>query len=373
MRQTLLYWAPAVVAPVVIASGVLIAGSATGADLPHRTPQQVIELAAHSSVSSFSGTVESEVDLGLPDLSSLTGKASSEMSGGASYGASTSSAGNGASDIASVVGLLSGSNSARVYVDGPKKQRVQVMDTLAERDLVRNGRDAWLYDSTKQTALHLEVEPPCCTARPGGPRTPGDFENPSTLASRVLADLGATTSVTLGGEVTVAGRSAYDLVLTPRTQGTLIGSISVAVDGSTGLPLRVQVQARGAQDPAVSLGFTSIDLSRPAASLFSFAPPEGTSVTTRQLRLPGHGGPKVETPHPTFVGTGWDAVAEFPKGSVPEKTLSGLGSGAFGDLTTPVAGGRLLSTALLNVLITDDGRVFAGAVPQQRLLAAAHG
>lgn len=372
MRQTLLYWAPAVVAPVVIASGVLIAGSATGADLPHKTPQQVIQLAAHSSVTSFSGTVESDVDLGLPDLSALTGKASGAMPG-AGPGASTSSPGNGASDIASVLGLLSGSNSARVYVDGPKKQRVQVMDTLAERDLVRNGRDAWVYDSVKQSALHVEVEPACCAAQPGGPRIPGDFENPSTLAKQVLSDLQATTSVTLGDEVTVAGRSAYDLVLTPRAQGTLIGSISVAVDGSTGLPLRVQVQARGAHDPAVSLGFTSIDLARPAASLFSFVPPEGTSVTTRQLRLPGSGGPKVVAPHPTIVGTGWDAVIEFPKGSVPEKTLSALGGGSLGDLTTPVAGGRLFSTALLNVLITDDGRVFAGAVPQQRLLAAAHG
>ena len=35
-----------------------------------------------------------------------------------------------------------------------------------------------------------------------------------------------------------------------------------------------------------------------------------------------------------------------------------------------VPGGKLLSTTLLNVLITDDGRVFAGMVPADRLQAA---
>jgi Outer membrane lipoprotein-sorting protein len=367
LRQTIVYWAPAVIAPVVIASGVLIAGSASSAELPHKSPQQVIELVAHSSVSSFSGTVESDVNLGLPDLSVL-GKLGS---------AGPTSGPSAPSDIGSVLNLLTGSHTARVYIDGSKKERVQVLDTLAERDLVRNGHDLWTYDSAKQSALHVTLESPCCVMRPGGPRTPGDFETPSTLAQGVLADLRKTTSVTLGGDVTVAGRAAYDLVLTPRTAGTLIGSISIAIDGPTGLPLQVQVRARGSQDPAVSLGFTSIDLTRPAASLFSFTPPKGTSVTSQKLRLPSSSssssGPVAMTSRPTIVGSGWDAVVELPKGSVPEKALATLTSGSFAGLTTPVAGGRLFSTTLLNVLVTDDGRVFAGAVPAQRLLAAAGG
>jgi hypothetical protein len=36
-----------------------------------------------------------------------------------------------------------------------------------------------------------------------------------------------------------------------------------------------------------------------------------------------------------------------------------------------VPGGRLFSTAVVNVLFTDDGRVFAGSVPADRLLTAA--
>jgi len=40
-------------------------------------------------------------------------------------------------------------------------------------------------------------------------------------------------------------------------------------------------------------------------------------------------------------------------------------------LTQPVAGGRALTTSLVTVLVLDDGRVFAGMVPLERLQAAA--
>jgi hypothetical protein len=41
------------------------------------------------------------------------------------------------------------------------------------------------------------------------------------------------------------------------------------------------------------------------------------------------------------------------------------------ELAVDVEDGRLLSTPLVNVLLTDDGRVLAGSVPQQRLLEVA--
>jgi hypothetical protein len=36
-----------------------------------------------------------------------------------------------------------------------------------------------------------------------------------------------------------------------------------------------------------------------------------------------------------------------------------------------VQGGRAISTSLVNVLLTDDGRTFVGSVPLERLQAAA--
>jgi hypothetical protein len=51
---------------------------------------------------------------------------------------------------------------------------------------------------------------------------------------------------------------------------------------------------------------------------------------------------------------------------------SGSGAGALLEqAAVAVPGGKLLSTALVNVLILDDGRIFAGSVPLERLQSAA--
>jgi hypothetical protein len=73
---------------------------------------------------------------------------------------------------------------------------------------------------------------------------------------------------------------------------------------------------------------------------------------------------------PLVTGSGWDAVAELPAGALPSEVLN---SPLFADLTRNVDGGRLLDTALVNVLFTDDGRVLAGSVPAERLRAVAAG
>ena len=59
----------------------------------------------------------------------------------------------------------------------------------------------------------------------------------------------------------------------------------------------------------------------------------------------------------------WRSLADVP---------ADLGSNATVQrLTTAADGGRVLHTALVNVLLTDDGRVLAGAVPVSRLESAA--
>jgi hypothetical protein len=66
----------------------------------------------------------------------------------------------------------------------------------------------------------------------------------------------------------------------------------------------------------------------------------------------------------TTTGEGWTTVVELPAGDT-----SALGS--LDAITTATDGGRVLSSALLTVLLTDDGRVLAGAVPVDTLRAAA--
>ena len=130
-------WLPAAAVPIVVVAGavVLPAMSAAG-DVPERTPEEVLDLIASSSDVAFSGTVQQTSDLGLPELPD------SEMEG---YGSSGESA---------VVEFLTGEHTARVYSDGAEGQRVQLLDRLAERDLIRNGSEVWAYDSKSDEAIH---------------------------------------------------------------------------------------------------------------------------------------------------------------------------------------------------------------------------
>jgi len=71
-----------------------------------------------------------------------------------------------------------------------------------------------------------------------------------------------------------------------------------------------------------------------------------------------------EKPEPVMIGEGWDTVVHMPAG---DKALEEMGGQLLQSLMTPVAGGMLLSTPLMNVFMTDSGDVYAGAVSVQHL------
>ncbi|PFG40981.1 outer membrane lipoprotein-sorting protein [Georgenia soli] len=348
-------WLPAAAVPAVVAAAALTS-QAGAADLPDKSPEDVLAMLADHSVEAFSGSSTQTSDLGLPALPSGAG-------------------GQGGDDLAQAVDLLTGDHTGRAYVGGENTARVQVMDSFSERDLVVNGRDAWVYDSRDNSALHLTLPKDAARAD-----APAPAQTPEELAQKFVDAVGPTTKLSVAQDVTVAGRDAYELVLTPRTDQTLVGSVAIAVDGDTGFPLRVTVDARGRTDPAFEVAYTSFTLGRPDPARFEFAPPAGASVEQKTVPdqpaggapwMPGSGSAGGSTapagPAPTVVGKGWDAVVVLPPGAAADVTADPL----LAQMTQAVDGGRLLSTALVNALITDDGRVLVGAVPVERLQSVA--
>lgn len=359
MTRKWLRWLPALAVPAVVAAGAL-AGSlpaSAGDPLPPKTPEQVLQLMARHQVAAFSGTLEQSSELGLPELPK---------------------SGSGA-DSTAWLELLTGPHTARVYRDGPDKARVQVLDRLAERDAIRNGGDLWLYNSKDNTAAHAQL-PADAAGRAERHSGADATATPDQLAGKFLARIDAGTDVRVGADVEVAGRAAYNLVVTPKSDTTLVSSIAVAVDGGTGLPLSVEVKARGQSDPAFRVAYTSLTLAAPDPSVFAFTPPPGATV--KEIPVPEHKGaaghkdgtgkaapPGKDSSHkPAVTGTGWDAVVAFPAGTGSQASDA---AALLQQATVPVQGGRLLSTALVNVLVLDDGRVLAGSVPLERLQAAA--
>jgi hypothetical protein len=153
------------------------------------------------------------------------------------------------------------------------------------------------------------------------------------------------------------------------------------VDAQERVPLRLTVLGIGSTDPALQVGFTDLEFGPQDPALFTFTPPPGATVEDRPhgdaTRPPdGSALPTPTTPSdgsaPTVVGDGWDTVlvSSLPAGG------TGLAEGGFDPsvLGTPVSGawgsGTLISTAVAGAILTDDGRVAVGAVPEQVLAEA---
>ncbi len=261
---------------------------------------------------------------------------------------------------------------------------MSLVGDLAETDVVRNGDDVWLWSSSTREATHYTVKqgeqepsatPPAVATDPPPPRS--RRWPPSTPAPRWTSTAPATSPIA----------RVYELSLTPRDARSLVGSVRLAVDSETSVPLRVQVFARGTQEPAFETGFTDVQFEQPAASIFSFTPPAGAKVTeggspaagaqapaTRPHR-PATGPQHPDAAKPDVVGSGWTAVAVLhgvdPAALGQDETANALLRG-----TTTVNGsfgtGRLLRTALVSVLFVGD-TTYVGAVdPAVLEQAAAH-
>ncbi|KNX37751.1 LolA family protein [Luteipulveratus halotolerans] len=361
-HPSLRWTAPVTVAACLIGGSAVAGRMAASADteLPSRTAAQLMTDVQNARVDGLSGTVTTSVDLGLPALPSIAGHSSSELSS-----------------------LVSGSHTLRVWASGEDKARVALLGSDGESDVIRNGKDVWVWSSQAKKATHLTLgDQKRARAQSPVPATPQEATN------ALLTGLRPSTDVSVGPTTTVAGRSAYELVLRPKQSGTLVKDVRVAIDGKTKVPLRLQVHSTKIADPAVEIGFTAVDFGKPDASRFAFNPPPGTDVRTKTVAphdrsatdadkapVPGRLNDLLKATQPNVVGTGWSSVLTA---TLPKASGSGNDSPDVAQLATMLprvqgswGSGHQLTGTLFTVLVTDDGRLLAGAVPPQTLYAAA--
>jgi len=334
-----------------VLAGSLISSASAAPGLPTRTPAQLLAEVADATAPPLTGTVVETASFGLPSLPA-TGNPTSLSS------------------------LLTGSHTVRVWYASPQHFRLAVPSSLSESDVIRDGSTAWLWQSTlnKVTKYTLPASAPA-EAVPHAPVTPQE------AAKQVLAAVGPTTAVSVNPNVTVAGQAAYALVLAPKDHRSLVGQVQIDVDGKNGVPLRLQVFARGASSPAFQVGFTAVQFVTPAAADLSFTPPAGATVTQENLSS-DHGKP-ADTGGATTIGKDWLTVLKLPSTDLtPGRPAAGGGSAnddrvlsALLAAATPVHGawgsGQLLRTSLVSVLITDSGTAYVGAVQPAVLYDAA--
>ncbi|QFQ99712.1 outer membrane lipoprotein carrier protein LolA [Streptomyces phaeolivaceus] len=386
-------------------------------DLPKISAQELIEKIAASDVQQVSGTVKITTDLGLPDLGGLTGGLASQAPSGGDGGSA-------ADPSAKLLELATGTHTLRVATDGPDKQKLSLLDEAAEYSVIHNGDELWAYDSASNEVYHATEAGPDGEGEGKGKDKGGEGKDrqgpedvpatPQQLAEEALKAVDDTTSVTVDGTARIAGRDAYKLVIKPKQSGSTVGAISIAVDEKTGLPLKFTLTPASGGAAVVDAGFTKVDFGKPSASTFDFTPPKGAKVTEADeveksghhesgsgdstFEGPGKGGASEDGKGPKgsgaseeefasgldglkTIGKGWSTVAVFDSGAEGGLPTGGDSSGdarvdgflnSLGDQVKGDFGsGTVFKTRLVNVLFTDDGKVYAGAVTKDALVKAA--
>src|ERR1039458_6811721 len=219
-----------------VAAGSAISSAQASPELPLRTPAQLLASVAGRTAPppALTGTVVETASLGIPQLP-------------------------GGSNPNSITALMAGSHTIKVWYADPTHIRLAVPVTLSETDLIRDGRQVSVWQSNSNTVTRIQLPAKAGKDAVQAGTMPSQVPlTPQQAASQALKAVGPSTRVSVERNVTVAGQAAYQLVLSPRASGSLVGRIAVAVDATTNVPLRVQVFARGAASPAFQVGYTSI-------------------------------------------------------------------------------------------------------------------
>ncbi|WP_026422391.1 LolA family protein [Actinokineospora inagensis] len=332
-------------------TGLVLIASPAGANeappvLPPISAQALVQSVLDTKVPAMDGAVELQNNIGLP-----------------------------------VPGLPQSSGSgeiAHVYSDGQGRGRIALKQGGAERTIVQDGTTTWLWNSADRSVVKYRNGDTAAKQH-------DQVSDPTTAAQTIVGKIQQDSVITVDGTARVAGRPVYQLVLTPKpTERTLLREVRVSVDADTRLPVRVEVLANGQSEPALEVGFTTFNAGAPDPSLFTFTPPAGAKVTdgTSAVRDEKERTDLFNAVNGKFVGEGWDTVFT---GKVPASLLStqaskdpnrgpvdvtGLLSRLGKPVTGPFGSGYVISTKVGTALITTDGRVAVGAVPQQVLVEA---
>ncbi|SEQ15382.1 hypothetical protein SAMN05216188_102234 [Lentzea xinjiangensis] len=320
------------------------AGAGQPPSLPPVAPETLVEQVLTSEPGAFGGTIEVDNKLGLPA-------------------------------IAEIPQLADGKHSGRVWTDGNGKMRLALPNGQSEQTIVDDGTTTWVWNSADNEVTKSERRADKPDAEPDAKAA-----DPATAAKEIVGLTKEFSDISVDGTARVANRAAYELVLTPKaSEKTLVREVRIAVDAELKMPLRVAVLTNGTAEPAGTVGFTEINVGPQDAKLFEFTPPANAEVTTpeakeregREKRPEAGVEQALRGEDPQVFGTGWDTVlgARIPTEAMTQ--VPAEAQGLVDRFTKEVSGswgsGKLFTTKVATVLIADDGRVVAGAVPEQVL------
>lgn len=207
------------------------------------SPLRMLKAIRASASVPYQGLAESNARLGLPDLEHA-GRVSS---------------------------LLGQKTRLRAWYRGPDAWRVDDLTPIGEHGTYMDPSGIWVWDSGRRTGTRVEG-----FSQVRFPRAADLL--PPELARR-LANGAHRFELSALPARRVAGIDAAGLRITPSSPDTTVGWVDIWSDPSSGLPLRVEVGARGTTGVVISTSFLDLSEAAPPASIVRFEAPPGAFLT----------------------------------------------------------------------------------------------
>jgi hypothetical protein len=225
-----------------------VLASALPVSVPALTAGQLKTRILASQQMPFAGYAESDATFGLPPLGAFSG----------------------------VAELLDGVTKMEVWQASPTHWRVDTMSDASERDMYQSGPGTeYTWDSQQQLLTQITGQESI--------RLPVAADLvPASLAVRLIREAGSHARLSLLPPRRVAGQAAAGLRIIPSDPASTIGHVDVWASPDTGLPLLVDITARGASNAALETQFFQVSPWHPDAGVLTprRSPGTGFAVTS---------------------------------------------------------------------------------------------
>jgi outer membrane lipoprotein-sorting protein len=179
--------------------------------------------------------------------------------------------------------LLQGA-SGRLWMSDDGRLRLELQSDNGDAQVVVDHNRFWISDPLTRTVYKGTM--------PAGRSRDHERSHgvPSlALIQSVLKRLMGHVDISGAQPTDVAGQPAYRVVVSPKHDGGLLGSVQLAWDAQRGVPLQFAIYARGSSTPVVSLKATSISYGSVPASDFDIKPPTGSQIVQLGSSASAHG------------------------------------------------------------------------------------
>jgi outer membrane lipoprotein-sorting protein len=178
--------------------------------------------------------------------------------------------------------LLKGAKG-RLWLGDGKKLRLELQTDNGDAQIVSDGANAWVYDSSSHTVYKAKL--------PQDKQQANQADKVPTLAEiqKSIDELAKTADLSRAIPGVVAGQPAYTVRISPKHDGGLLGAGALAWDAAKGVPLSAAVYAQGSSKPVLELKADKIRYGKVAASSFNVSPPADAKVVN--VDVPSGGAP----------------------------------------------------------------------------------